>query len=156
MNNAVIPIVLKNVLPMEAGHAVFLGNAQKTFVIFVDDPVGMAITMNLRGLNRERPLTHDLMGHLMTAFGVKLDRVVINDVQDGVFFARLILSAENEVQQKKMAEIDARPSDGIVLAIAHDAPLFVAQKVWEDTEDVSLALEDLVKKKNRGSEEELD
>lgn len=149
MNNDVIPIKLKKVLPMEAGHAVFLGNDEKTFVIFVDDPVGMAILINMRGVSRKRPLTHDLMGHFMSAFGIGLQRVVINDVEEGVFFARLILSQENQIQQLKMAEIDARPSDSIVLALAHDAPIFAAKKVWDNTEDVTAGLEELLKKQDK-------
>src|SRR3954451_13812368 len=116
MNNDVVPVELRTVHPMDSGYAVFLGNAEKTFVIFVDEPVGVAITMSILGIVKDRPLTHDLMGHLLRAFGASIDRIVINNLEAGVFYARLILSAQNEVQQKKVVELDPRSSASIALA----------------------------------------
>jgi bifunctional DNase/RNase len=96
--------------------------------------------MFMRGVSKERPLTHDLIGHLLLAFGAKVDRVVINHFDAGVFHARLILSAENELHSRKLIEIDARPSDSIALATHAGAPILVAQSVWEAVEDVSHTL----------------
>jgi bifunctional DNase/RNase len=151
MNKDVVAVKLRNVLAMDQGHAVFLGNEEKTFVIFVDESVGKAISMSMRGRVQERPMTHDLVGHMLMAFGAKIDRVIINALDGGVYYARIILSAENEVQQRKMVELDARPSDSIALAVAQNAPIFVAQEVWEEVDDVGDALEDLQK---RGPEDE--
>lgn len=151
MNKDVVAVKLRNVLAMDQGHAVFLGNEEKTFVIFVDESVGKAISMSMRGRVQERPMTHDLVGHMLMAFGAKIDRVIINALDGGVYYARIILSAENEVQQRKMVELDARPSDSIALAVAQNAPIFVAQEVWDEVDDVGDALEDLQK---RGPEDE--
>lgn len=153
MNNKVVPVELRNVHPMDNGYAVFLGNEQKTFVIFVDEPVGVAITMSMRGIVKDRPLTHDLMGHLLRAFGATVERVVINALDGGVFYARLIISAQNELQQRKVVEIDARPSDSIALAVSQNAPIFVAADVLESVDDVSDTLDQLQKQGRRKREE---
>jgi bifunctional DNase/RNase len=153
MINDVVPVELRTVHPMDSGYAVFLGNAEKTFVIFVDEPVGVAITMSMRGIVKDRPLTHDLMGHLLRAFGASVERIIINSLEAGVFYARLIISAQNEVQQKKVVELDARPSDSIALAVSQNAPIFVAREVWNTVDDVSDTLDQLQKQTRRKPEE---
>ena len=89
---------MKAVLPTSAGRAVFIGNDEKIFVIYVDESVGAAIGMFMSNTPKERPLTHDLMGHLMTALGAHVERVIINDLKSSTYFARLIIVAENELQ----------------------------------------------------------
>lgn len=140
MNNDVIEVRVRSVLPLEGSFAVFLGTDEKIFVIYVDESVGTAISMFMRGVSKERPLTHDLIGHLLLAFGAKVERVVINYLDSGVFHARLILSAENQLHVRKLIEIDARPSDSIALATHAAAPILVAREVWDAVEDVSHTL----------------
>jgi bifunctional DNase/RNase len=91
----------------------------------------------LQGTQKERPLTHDLLANVLRALGAKIDRVVVNDLKDGTYFARLVLSAENETQQKKIIEIDARPSDCIAMATQQSAPIFVSLDVWDEVEDMT-------------------
>src|SRR6202030_4581469 len=79
MNKTVIEVQVRAVLPTSGGCAVFIGNNDKVFIIYVDQTVGSAITMFMRDISKERPLTHDLMAHLMTALGAKVERVIIND-----------------------------------------------------------------------------
>ncbi len=145
MNREVIEIQVRAVLPLEGSFAVFLGNADKTFVIYVDENVGTAISMFMRGVPKDRPLTHDLLGSVLQAFGARVERVIINHVQGDVFHARLILSAENEIHQRKVVEIDARPSDSIAMAVQQGAPLFVARKVLDSVQDVSATLAEIEK-----------
>jgi bifunctional DNase/RNase len=146
MNNQVREVQVKAVLPLEGSFAVFLGTDEKTFVIYVDEPVGTAISMFMRGISKERPLTHDLLASVLMAFGGKVERVVINDVNGSVFYARLIISAENELGSRKVIELDARPSDSIAMAVQQGAPVYVADKVWQAVEDVSEALEQIEKR----------
>lgn len=147
MNKDVIEVQVRAVLPLEGSFAVFLGNESKVFVIYIDESVGVAISMFMRGVPKERPLTHDLVGHLLMAFGAKVDRVIINDINGSVFYARLIISAANELQTtRKVIELDARPSDSIAMAVQQSAPIFVAKKVWEAVEDVSETLDQIEKK----------
>ena len=145
MQNDVVAVTVKGVVPTSNGCAVFLGTEEKNFVIYVDHSVGNAIQMTLNGVKRERPLTHDLIGHLLLGLGASLDHVVINDVNDGTFFARILLRMANELG-KKIIEIDARPSDSIVLALQHKRPIFVARKVYDAVDDQTEILEQVLKR----------
>jgi bifunctional DNase/RNase len=64
MNNGVVPIQVQGVIPTQRGCAVFVGNKEKTFTIYVETSVGQAIAMFMQGTQKERPLTHDLIGHI--------------------------------------------------------------------------------------------
>jgi len=140
MQKDVVEVTVKGVMPTSNGCAVFLGNDDKTFVIYVDHSVGNAIQMTINGVKKERPLTHDLIGHILTGLGARLDYVLINDVNEGTFFARILLRMENELG-KKIVELDARPSDSTVLALQHKRPIFAARKVFDTVEDMSEILE---------------
>lgn len=147
MNKDVIEVQVRAVLPLEGSFAVFLGDESKVFVIYIDEAVGTAISMFMRGVSKERPLTHDLVGHLLMAFGARVDRVIINNINGSVFHARLIISAENELQtSRKVIELDARPSDSIAMAVQQSAPIFVARHVWEAVENVSDTLAQIEKR----------
>jgi bifunctional DNase/RNase len=139
VKNDVVEVQIKGVLPTTNGCAVFVGNDEKIFVIYVDHSVGAAITMFLRGTHKERPLTHDLIGHIFTGLGVGVERVIINDLKSSTYFARLILKSENELG-KKILEIDARPSDCIALAVQQKSPIYVSTKVFSAVEDMSEVL----------------
>ncbi len=153
MDKPVVKVDVKNVLPTSAGSAVFLGNAEKVFVIYVDHAVGSAINMFLLGTPKPRPQTHDLFADVLTGLGAHVSRVVINDFSDTVYYARLIVEAENELlDKKKILEIDARPSDSIAMAVQQDAPIYVAQHVWDGVEDMSIVL----KKMEESSEDHPD
>jgi len=139
-SNGVLEIEVRAVLPTSGGCAVFLGNEEKVFVIYVDQTVGAAITMFMRSTPKPRPQTHDLIADILLALGAKVERVVINDFHDGVYYARLIISCENELQERKIVELDARPSDSMAMAIQQDAPLYISYDVWDEVEDMSEVL----------------
>ena len=147
MSKPVVEVQVRAVAAMSGGGAVFLGNEDKVFVMFVDQSVGAAITMFMQGTQKERPLTHDLLANVLRALGAKIDRVVVNDLKDGTYFARLVLSAENET----IIEIDARPSDCIAMATQQSAPIFVSLDVWDEVEDMT---EVLRKMQQEGSDTE--
>src|SRR6516162_1812759 len=137
MSKPVVEVQVRAVFAAGGDCAVFLGNEDKVFVMFVDQSVGLAIAMFMQGTPRERPLTHDLLANILRALGAKIDRVIVNDLKHGTYFARLVLSAENELNQKKIIEIDARPSDCIALAIQQSAPIYVSVDVWDAVEDMT-------------------
>jgi bifunctional DNase/RNase len=143
MSKRVVEVQIRAIVAAEGGFAVFLGNEEKTFVIFVDQTVGAAIEMSLRGVQKERPLTHDLLANILRELGTKIERAVISDLKCGTCYARLVLTVENELKQKKIMEIDARPSDSIAVAIAQRAPIYVSLNVWEELEDMTEALRKL-------------
>ena len=147
MENDVIEVTIKGVMPTSNGCAIFLGAEEKTFVIYVDQGIGNAISMTINDVKRERPLTHDLIGFIFKGLGVELQRIVINDVDEGTFYARIILKQENELGTK-LIEIDARPSDSMVLALQEKRPLYVAREVLDSVEDMSEILERILKQQN--------
>jgi bifunctional DNase/RNase len=136
MQNDVVAVTVKEVMPTANGCAVFIGDQAKTFVIYVDHPVGNAIQMTIDGVKKARPLTHDLVGNILIGLGTRLERVVINDAREGTFFARILLKMENELGTK-IVEIDARPSDSIVLALQQKRPIYVARPVFDAVEDMT-------------------
>jgi len=153
MQNDVVAVTIKGVMPTANGCAVFLGNEEKTFVIYVDHSVGNAIQMTLNGVKKERPLTHDLIGSLLLGLGTTLDHVVVNDARDHTFFARILLRMENELG-KKIIEIDARPSDSIVLALQQKRPIYVARPVFDVVEDMTEILQRVLKQQAEENEGE--
>ncbi|MDA7916710.1 bifunctional nuclease family protein [Opitutaceae bacterium] len=155
MSSEAIEVSVRGVMPTANGCAVFLGNPDKTFVIYVDHSVGNAIQMTLDGVKKERPLTHDLIGQVFVGLGVKLDQVLINAVDEGTFFARILLRMENELGQK-IIELDARPSDSMVLAIQHQRPIYAARAVFDQVEDMSEILERVLRQKEEESSDQND
>jgi bifunctional DNase/RNase len=155
MQNEVIEVAIKGVMPTANGCAVFLGNDDKTFVIYVDHSVGNAISMTLNGVKKERPLTHDLIGSILLGLNITLERVIINDVSNGTFYARIILHMQNELG-RKIIEVDARPSDSIVLALQQKKPIYVALKVFDVVEDMTEILERVLKQQSEDEDEAKD
>lgn len=142
MKNEVVPVQIRGILPANSGCAIFVGNDEKVFVIQVEHNLGAVIGMFLRDQPKERPLTHDLMVNVFKGFGITVERVIITDLKNSTYFARLILKQENELG-KKFVEIDARPSDCLALAAANKRPVFVAKALFDQVEDMTEYLDKL-------------
>jgi bifunctional DNase/RNase len=134
------PIAL---LPTAAGCAVFLGDGHKVIVFYIDLAIGASINAALAGETPQRPLTHDLYLLTLEAFGAKASRAVIVAFENEIYYARLILEAQNEIMERKIVEIDARPSDCIAIAVRAEAPIFVVRELWDGLEDMSSTLQDM-------------
>ena len=83
-----------------------------------------AIALALEGTSVPRPLSHDLMKTMLETLHATLEQIVIHDIKESTFFAKLIVKSNGETQ-----EIDARPSDGIALALRMQAPIYVSDKI---------------------------
>ncbi|MBM3845271.1 MAG: bifunctional nuclease family protein [Verrucomicrobia bacterium] len=140
MNNDVVPVEIRELFHTPNGCAIFLGNTDKVFVIQVEQMMGQVISMFLSGAPKDRPLTHDLMLSMFRGFNITLERVVINDLKNSTYFARLILQEQNELG-RKIIEIDARPSDCLALAAALKRPLFVSAPLFAHLEDMTETLQ---------------
>jgi len=143
-------------MPTSAGCAVFLGDGKKAIVFYVEPAIGASINAVMAGVKPPRPLTHDLFSQMLDAFGAKVDRAVIIKVEGDVFYARLFVTAENEIMERKVIEIDARPSDCLALAVRQDAPIYVLQHVWDELRDMSQVLAELKEKGGELTADELD
>lgn len=94
--------------------------------VWTAESEGQAILMSLRGESAPRPLTHDLMGELLKAAGVKVERVVVTELKDKVFYSEVRIRGKNGA-----VDVDARPSDGIALALLSGSHLFLGRDVIE-------------------------
>jgi uncharacterized protein len=146
------PIAL---LPTQAGCAVFLGDGNKAIVFYIDPGVGASINASLSGHQPPRPLTHDLYLLTLEAFGAKVTRAVIVSMKEEVYYARLFVEAENEIMERKIVELDARPSDCLAIAVRCDAPVFVLRELWESLEDMSQVLAAMREQADNGGDPNL-
>src|SRR5260370_2267485 len=140
MKNDVVPVQIRGILPANSGCALFVGNDEKVFVINVEPAMGQVIGMFLRETPKERPLTHDLIANILKGFSINVERVIITELKNSTYFARLILQQQNELA-RKIVEIDARPSDCLALATAQKRPIYVASALFEQVEDMSEVLD---------------
>jgi bifunctional DNase/RNase len=109
-------------------RVVILREAQsdRYLFIWIANPEAYSIAMELQGTTSPRPLTHDLLKSIILELGATLTHIIINDLSDDIFYARLVLDATG-----RHAEVDARPSDAIALAVRMKVPIYVADKVIE-------------------------
>lgn len=91
-----------------------------------------AIALKLENYETPRPMTHDLLKGMLGAMGATVIRVVVNELRDSTFFARIVLSVAGQE-----SEVDARPSDAIALALRVEAPIFVDQSVLDQAQTIS-------------------
>src|SRR5215468_4673069 len=136
MKNDVVPVDIRGILPANSGCAIFVGNDEKVFVIQVEPSMGAVIGMFLRDTPKERPLTHDLIASIFKGFNISVERVVITELKNSTYYARLILQQQNELG-RKIVEIDARPSDCLALATAQKRPIYVSAALFEEVEDMT-------------------
>ena len=95
--------------------------------IIIGGPEAQAIALALEKIPTERPMTHDLIQNFAIYFNWELIEVVINDLQDGVFYSKLIIQSEGELH-----EIDCRPSDAIAISIRMEAPVFTYEDILSE------------------------
>ena len=109
-------------------HVVILKDAEREryLPIWIGPWEASAIAMKLQGLSAERPLTHDLFVAALEQLGVRIDRVVISELAEETYHARLFLERDGEV-----FELDARPSDSVALAVRANVRILVAEEVLD-------------------------
>ncbi len=90
-------------------------------------------------------MTHDLLMLTLQAFGAIVSRAVIVRMENEVYYARLICEAANEIMERKIVELDARPSDCLALVVRTGAPLYVLTELWEQLDDMSDVLKEMRK-----------
>ncbi len=111
------------------GAPVVVIEARDEFVpIFISPDQAQSMQFALRGEPSERPLTHDLLIDMVTDFGSAIDKVRIDDLQNGTFYAKIDAERYSDGERERFV-FDARPSDGIALALRVDCPITVSDPV---------------------------
>lgn len=121
-----VPAEIWTIARTEQGNAVLIRpiGAEVAVPIFIGQLETQSILIGFGGVPMPRPLTHDLLLNLMHSFGAALLRVELNELRDGIFYARLILGVKGTE-----VVVDARPSDSIALAVREKCPVFIAESV---------------------------
>lgn len=153
MKNEAIPVQLRGIVPGFQGWGIFLGNDDKVFVIQVEEGMGRVIHDFLQKKPHNRPLTHDLINSVFKGFGIHVERILISELRDSTYHARLMLREKNELGTN-LVEVDARPSDCLALALANRAPIFVGAALFEQVEDASELLQNLTETSSAGEGED--
>ncbi len=121
-------VALSHSITQTHSYAVVLGevNGLRRLPIVIGGFEAQAIAVALERMNPSRPLTHDLMKNFMMAFNVDLHEVIISDLQEGIFYSKLVCSSENDT-----VEIDSRTSDALALAVRFGCPIFTYDNILE-------------------------
>lgn len=143
-------VALSHSITQTHSYAVVLGevNGLRRLPIVIGGFEAQAIAVALEKMQPSRPLTHDLMRNFMSAFAIDLHEVIISDLQEGIFYSKLVCSSDNDT-----IEIDSRTSDALALAVRFGCPVYTYEHILESAgilmEDTSAS-----KKRKSGSEEE--
>ena len=127
-----IQVSFDKIMQTRSYTVVVLGTPEKRFAIYTDPSIGRTLQMYLTGAEKPRPLTHDLIHMIFTGLNITVKQVVINDIQDTIYFARLFLEQENG-EESTIVEVDARPSDCITIALMNDVPVYCTRDVLDRT-----------------------
>lgn len=131
-----VPMTIKGLMldPISNSPIVVLKDEQDS--VFLPIWVGIfeanAIALRLEEVETPRPMTHDLLTNIIGEIEGKVTRIVINDLVESTFYARIFLTLGT-----RQLEIDARPSDALALALRTDAPIFVAQTVLDQAQTLT-------------------
>lgn len=125
-----VPLSFYKIMRGRLYTGIVLGTAHKQFAIYTDPSVGQNIQSFLTDKKKARPDTHTLLHQILTDFSIKPLQIVIENLEDTLYFARLFLEKQ-EGDIKKILEIDARPSDCIMLALMNKIPILCKKEIFE-------------------------
>jgi len=121
-------VALSHSITQTHSYAVVLGemNGLRRLPIVIGGFEAQAIAVALEKMQPSRPLTHDLMKNFMNAFAIELVEIIITDLQEGIFYSKLVCSTENDT-----VEIDSRTSDAIALAVRFGCPIYTFENILD-------------------------
>lgn len=121
-------VALSHSITQTHSYAVVLGevNGLRRLPIVIGGFEAQAIAVALERMQPSRPLTHDLMKNFMMAFNIDLHEIIINDLQEGIFYSKLICSSD-----KDTIEIDSRTSDAVALAVRFGCPIYTYDNILD-------------------------
>ncbi len=121
-------VALSHSITQTHSYAVVLGevNGLRRLPIVIGGFEAQAIAVALEKMAPSRPLTHDLMKNFMNAFAIELHEIIICDLQEGIFYSKLVCSTDNDT-----VEIDSRTSDAIALAVRFGCPIYTYENILE-------------------------
>ncbi|MFT3674875.1 MAG: bifunctional nuclease family protein [Chitinophagaceae bacterium] len=142
-------VALSHSITQTHSYAVVLGevNGLRRLPIVIGGFEAQAIAVALEKMNPSRPLTHDLMKNFLNAFAIELHEIIICDLQEGIFYSKLVCSSENDT-----IEIDSRTSDALALAVRFGCPIYTYENILESA---GILMEDTGNSKKRKAKQEV-
>lgn len=139
-------VALSHSITQTHSYAVVLGevNGLRRLPIVIGGFEAQAIAVALEKMQPSRPLTHDLMKNFMTAFTIDLHEIIICDLQEGIFYSKLVCSSE-----KDTVEIDSRTSDALALAVRFGCPIYTYENILDSA---GILMEETTGKKKKSKE----
>lgn len=133
-------VALSHSITQTHSYAVVLGetNGLRRLPIVIGGFEAQAIAVALEHMQPSRPLTHDLMKNFMNAFNVELQEIIISDLQEGIFYSKLVCFTDHDT-----VEIDSRTSDALALAVRFGCPIYTYEHILENA---GILMEDGTKK----------
>lgn len=132
MFSELIQLSFDKIMQTRAYTVIVLNGQGKSFAIYTDPDIGKVLQLFLTEVETPRPLTHEFIDKIFEGMEVRVKQVIINDVQDTIYYARLFL--EQDIGEiRHIIEIDGRPSDCLILALMNNAPVYCTQEVLEKT-----------------------
>ena len=128
--NDLIQLTFDKIIQNQSYTIVTLVGEKKRFAIYAEANLASLLQMYLTNKKKQRPLTHELISHIFTGFDIRIKHITIVDIQDAIYFAKLFLE-QHQDGRKTVVEIDARPSDCLVLALIHNIPVYCNRHVLE-------------------------
>jgi bifunctional DNase/RNase len=125
-----VPITLGKILQSQSYTVIILSSAQKNFAIYTEPSVGRSLQIHLTKEPPPRPYTHNLMVNLLKGLGARPIQIVITNIEDTIYFARLFIEQQSQ-EIKQIIEIDARPSDCLILALLNNIPMFCRSDILD-------------------------
>lgn len=121
-------VALSHSITQTHSYAVVLGevNGLRRLPIVIGGFEAQAIAVALEKMQPSRPLTHDLVKNFMNAFAIDLHEIIICDLQEGIFYSKLVCSSEHDT-----IEIDSRTSDALALAVRFGCPIYTYENILE-------------------------
>ena len=121
-------VALSHSITQTHSYAVVLGevNGLRRLPIVIGGFEAQAIAVALEKMHPSRPLTHDLMKNFLNAFAIDLHEIIICDLQEGIFYSKLVCASENDT-----IEIDSRTSDALALAVRFGCPIYTYENILE-------------------------
>jgi uncharacterized protein len=128
MLSQLVQLSFDKIMQTKSYTVIILGTPEKRFAIYTEPSVGKILQFFLTDVERPRPLTHDILERIFDGMDIQVKQVVINDVQNTIYYARLFLEQERG-NIRQIVEIDIRPSDALILALKMHAPVYCTQDV---------------------------
>lgn len=130
MLSELIQLSFDKIMQTRSYTVIVLSADDKRFAIYTDPSIGKTLQLFLTEVESPRPLTHELIDKIFDGMDVRVKQVVINDVQDTIYYARLFLE-QDLGDVRHIIEIDARPSDCLTLALMNNAPVYCTKEVLD-------------------------